>query len=192
MVKHWFDFMCPFCYIAQDRNKILARHGIEVVHLPYQIHPAIPESGLQAGPRVGPMYDNLAREAAAAGLTLNWPARLSTTRRALSAAEWIRRTAPDRSESFNERLFHAYFVDGEDLGDPAVVDRHAGRVDIDVDALREALSDGTAKGWLAESELAASEAGVRATPSWLIGGRLVSGLLPAAEFDRIAQNLGTT
>jgi predicted DsbA family dithiol-disulfide isomerase len=191
MVKHWFDVMCPFCYIAQHRNDILARHRIEVVHLPYQIHPEIPESGLAAGPRVGPLYDHLAREAAAAELALNWPARLSNTRRALSVAEWIRRTAPDKAEDFNKRLFHAYFVDGEDLGDLAVVERHAAAVDIDVDALREALSDGTAKAWLAEAELAGSEAGVRATPSWLIDGQLVSGLLPAAEFDRLAQNLGT-
>ncbi|GAA3433591.1 DsbA family oxidoreductase [Kutzneria kofuensis] len=151
MVRHWFDFMCPFCYIAQHRNGILERHGIEVVHLPFQIHPEIPEGGLRAGPRVGPMYENLEREAAAAGLALNWPARLSTTRRALSVAEWIRRTAPDKSGDFNRRMFHAYFVDGQDLGDPAVIERHAARADIDVDALREALSDGTAETWLAEA-----------------------------------------
>jgi predicted DsbA family dithiol-disulfide isomerase len=191
MVTHWFDFMCPFCYVAQHRNGILARYGIEVVHLPYQIHPEIPEHGQVAGPRVGPMYEHLAREAAAAGLVLNWSARLSNTRRALAAAEWIRRTAPDKSEDFDRRLFHAYFVDGEDLGDVAVIERHAAAVGIDVDALREALSDGTAKTWLAEAELAGAEAGVRATPSWLIDGQLVSGLLSAAEFDRLAQNLGT-
>jgi predicted DsbA family dithiol-disulfide isomerase len=138
------------------------------------------------------MYEHLEREAAAAGMALHWPARLSNTRRALSAAEWIRRTAPGRADNFNRCLFHAYFVDGQDLGDAAVIERHAAAVDIDVDALRGALSDGTAKTWLAEAELAGSEAGVRATPSWLIDGQLVSGLLPAAEFHRLAQNLGTT
>jgi predicted DsbA family dithiol-disulfide isomerase len=186
MVRHWFDFMCPFCYVAQHRNDILVRHGIEVVHLPYQIHPEIPEDGLDAGPRVGPMYEHLDREAAAAGLVLNWPARLSNTRRALSAAEWVRRTAPDKTDDFNKRLFNAYFVGGEDLGDPTVIERHASAVDIDVDELRGALSDGTATTWLVESELAGAEAGVRATPSWEINGQLISGLLPASEFERLA------
>ena len=185
MVRHWFDFMCPFCYVAQHRNDILEQHGVEVVHLPYQIHPEIPVGGVEAGPRVGPMYANLEREAAAAGLPLNWPARLSNTRQALAAAEWIRRTAPDRAADFNRRMFTAYFVDGEDLGDLAVIERHAG-----LDGLREALSDGTAKTWLAEAELAGAEAGVRATPSWQVNGRLIAGLLPPAEFERIATSLG--
>ena len=190
MIRHWFDFMCPYCYVAQHRNGILVRHGFEVVHLPYQVHPEIPIDGLKAGPRVGAMYTDLERAAAAAGLPLNWPARLSNTRRALSVAEWIRRTAPDQSDEFNRRMFAAYFVDGENLGDAAVIDRHVAAVDVDVDALGEALSDGTAKTWLAEAELAGSEAGVRATPSWLINGRLIAGLLPAAEFERIAEGLG--
>lgn len=30
-VEHWFDFVCPFCYVAQDRNRLLREHGIEVV-----------------------------------------------------------------------------------------------------------------------------------------------------------------
>jgi len=120
--------------VAQHRNDILERHGVEVVHLPYQIHPEIPVDGVEAGPRVGAMYANLEREAAAAGLPLNWPARLSNTRRA--------------------------------------------------------LSDATAATWLAEAELAGSEAGVRATPGWLAHGRLISGLLPPAEFERIAESLG--
>ncbi|MFI9382591.1 DsbA family protein [Kutzneria sp. NPDC052558] len=49
VVRHWFDFMCPFCYVAKRRNAILERHGIEVVHLPYRIHPEIPVGGVEAG-----------------------------------------------------------------------------------------------------------------------------------------------
>jgi hypothetical protein len=27
-VLHWYDFICPFCYIAQDRNRILRDNGV--------------------------------------------------------------------------------------------------------------------------------------------------------------------
>jgi predicted DsbA family dithiol-disulfide isomerase len=37
-VLHWFDFICPFCYLGQQRNQVLSRHGLEIVHLPFQIH----------------------------------------------------------------------------------------------------------------------------------------------------------
>jgi hypothetical protein len=30
LVLYWFDFICPFCYIAQDRNRILRKRGVTV------------------------------------------------------------------------------------------------------------------------------------------------------------------
>jgi hypothetical protein len=38
-VLYWFDFICPFCYVGQQRNQILERHGLTIVQLPFQIHP---------------------------------------------------------------------------------------------------------------------------------------------------------
>ena len=57
------------------------------------------------------MYRALEREAASAGLPLNWPPRLPDTRTALSAAEWARRHAPAASDEFNRALFAAHFDD---------------------------------------------------------------------------------
>jgi len=51
---HWYDFMCPFSYVAQDRTAILARRGMEVAELPFRAHPEIPPGGIRAQPRVGP------------------------------------------------------------------------------------------------------------------------------------------
>jgi DSBA-like thioredoxin domain len=48
-VLHWFDFICPFCYIAQDRNRILRDAGVAVVDLPMQIHPEIGAGGASSG-----------------------------------------------------------------------------------------------------------------------------------------------
>jgi predicted DsbA family dithiol-disulfide isomerase len=186
-VLHWFDFMCPFCYVGQQRNDILEGRGLDVVHLPFQIHPEIPVGGIDAGPRVGPMYATLEREAANAGLPLNWPARLPNTRTALAAAEWVRLHQPDVSGDFNRGLFAAHFALGEDLGDMAVIERHANEVGVDLDALRAALADGTASASLAEAESRGARLGVQATPSWLIAGELISGLLPPSEFERLAE-----
>ena len=91
-VLHWYDFLCPFCYVGQHRNAILIRHGVQVDELAFQAHRDIPLGGIPAGPRNGPMYAALEREGKEAGLPLHWPARLPNTRQALAAAEWVRRT----------------------------------------------------------------------------------------------------
>ena len=35
-VLHWYDFLCPFCYIGQSRNAVLVQHGFHLVELTFQ------------------------------------------------------------------------------------------------------------------------------------------------------------
>ncbi|HEX6545915.1 MAG TPA: DsbA family protein [Bryobacteraceae bacterium] len=185
-VLHWYDFLCPFCYVGQSRTAILRRHGLDVVELPFQAHPDIPANGVPVGPRRGEMYSQLERGAKEAGLFLNWPSRLPNTRHALAAAEWVRRHQPHKFAPFQKALFTAHFVAGEDLGNTAIIERHAAELGIDLDAFHAAWLDGTALGAVNESEALGRQHGVRGTPAWLIGQRLISGLLPASEFERLA------
>lgn len=124
-VLHWYDFLCPFCYVGQHRTQILVRYGLNVAELPFQIHPEIPPGGIAVGPRTGSTYAMLEHEAKDAGLPLHWPPRLPNTRRALAAADWARRHQPRAFPQLHKELFEAHFVLGEDLGDPAVIERHA-------------------------------------------------------------------
>jgi hypothetical protein len=95
-VLHWFDFICPFCYIAQDRNRILRHAGVAVLDLPLQIHPEIGPGGAAGPARVGPMYEQLAAAAGEAGLELTWSSRVAYSRPALVAAERVRVIQNDR------------------------------------------------------------------------------------------------
>ena len=164
-VLHWYDFICPFCYVGQQRTAILARHGLEVVELPFQAHPDIPPGGIAAGPRTGPMFAMLEREAREVGLALNWPPRLPDTRRALAAAEWTRRHHPSAFPQFHKDMFAAHFVLGEDLEDSAVIARHASGAGIDVAALHAALTDGSAAVGVDEAEATGRKYGVQGTPA---------------------------
>jgi predicted DsbA family dithiol-disulfide isomerase len=186
LVLHWYDFLCPFCYVAQHRNAMLMASGLEVVELPFQAHPDIPRGGVEVGPRSGSMYETLELEAREAGLLLYWPRRLPNTRDALAAAEWVRRQQPNAFPQLQKALFNAHFVLGEDLGDAVVIDRHARASGVDLVALHAALADGRAVAGVDEADGVGRELGVRGTPSWLLRGELISGLLPAAEFVRLA------
>lgn len=185
---HWYDFLCPFCYVGQHRTAILVRHGLRVVELPFQAHPDIPPGGIPAGPRTGPMYAMLEREAKEAGLPLHWPAHLPDTRPALAAAEWARRHQPSAFPQFHRDLFDAHFVLGEDIENRTVIDRHANEAGLDLAALNAALDDDGAAAAVTEAEIMGREFGVQGTPAWLLGQRLIMGLLPAAEFERLAEH----
>jgi predicted DsbA family dithiol-disulfide isomerase len=184
----WYDFICPFCYIGHQRNSILVSHGVDVVELPFQAHPEIPPAGISVAPRSGQMYAMIEREAREAGLQLKWPRHLPHTGRALAAAEWVRRYQPQLFPKFQKDVFDAHFAVGEDLGNPAVIDRHATQLGVDLIALHAALVDGSAAEAVSESEILGRKHGAHGTPAWLLGDHLISGLRSAAELERLAQN----
>jgi predicted DsbA family dithiol-disulfide isomerase len=186
-VLHWYDFICPFCYIGQQRNAILRRRGLVVFELAFEAHPEIPVGGIQAGPRDGRMYATLEREAKEAGLPLRWPRHLPNTRKALAAAEWVRRYRPISAARFHRQLFEAHFALGQDLEDQRVIDEHATDSDIDLAALRAALDDGSAARLVDETEVIGRGHGVYGTPAWFLNDQLIAGLGSAVEFEDIAE-----
>jgi predicted DsbA family dithiol-disulfide isomerase len=133
------------------------------------------------------MYAMLEHEAKEAGLPLRWPPRLPDTRRALAVAEWTRRHEELAFPQLHERLFEAHFVLGEDLGDPAVIDRHAKASGVDLVPLHAALADGSAELAVVEAETAGRKHGIQGTPAWLLPQGLITGLRPAAEFAQLAE-----
>ena len=188
-VLHWYDFICPFCYVGQQRNAILTRHGLEVIELPFQAHPEIPDGGVPAGPRNGPMYAMLEREAKQAGLVLNWPRHLPNTGRALATAEWSRQHQSRSFTHLREELFAAHFVSGENLEDQAVIDRQARASGVDLAELHSALADGSAMEAVAAARVIARRYGVQGTPAWLFPQGMITGLRPALDFERLANEV---
>jgi predicted DsbA family dithiol-disulfide isomerase len=132
------------------------------------------------------MYAMLEREAKDAGLPLHWPSRLPNSRLALAAAEWARRHQPSSFPEFHKELFTAHFVLGEDLEDTKVIDRHASASGIDVAGLHGSLGDGSAAEGVNENETLGRKYGVQGTPAWLLSQRLITGLRPVSEFERLA------
>jgi predicted DsbA family dithiol-disulfide isomerase len=186
-VLHWYDFICPFCYIGQSRDRIFEHRGFAIAHLAFEIHPEIPSDGKFLGPRNGEMYVRLQEEAEEAGLPLHWPERLPNSRMALASAEWVRRTRPDAFGEFARSLFAAHFADGADIGSQDVVRERARAANLNVDEMRRALADESAYLLVNETEMLGRQAGVRGTPAWLVGGKLIAGLLPQNTFVQLAE-----
>ena len=68
----------------------------------------------------------------------------------------------------------AYWTDGEDVSDHAVLMARAGRIGLDVDAVRSVLADKAARDELRASMLARRALGVGGAPVLEVGGTLLS------------------
>ena len=117
------DFICPFCYIGFETvRKLQPEFGFELDLRGFQIHPEWPAKGLPLSqhPR---MMDPQARRlvwahiqelAEAAGVMMKAPDVLANSRLALQAAEFARENG--RGDTFDERVFRAYFSEGLNIG----------------------------------------------------------------------------
>ena len=179
----WYDLTCPFCYVAQSRNKILQANGYNVISLPFQAHPEIPAEGLYMGKRKGPMYELLQKEATEANLPLCWPERLPNSRYALALAEQVRRHHPDLFPAVKERLYAAHFALNEDLGSMEFVDGCLNRLGIRKQETKEWIESGQAFEDLRASQENAQRIGVTGTPAWMLDGRLIVGLPAISDLD---------
>jgi predicted DsbA family dithiol-disulfide isomerase len=191
-VLHWFDFICPLCYVAQDRNQILRVAGVAVIDLPMQIHPQIGPGGAPAPPRIGPMYERLAVAAREAGFELTWSRRIPYSRHALVAAEIVRITQPESHRAFIAGIFHAYFALGKDIENMTVIAECAEDEGIDPSALNDDTTVAVAENELHCSESRAREHHVAATPSWLVNpDQLITGLRTRAFFTALGRALSS-
>ena len=183
----WSDYLCPWCYLGRDRTRLLTELGVEVTHLPYELHPEVPLVGtpVRPGGRLATVFAHIAEECAEVGLPFTPPARMPNTRRALEAAELVRVSWPDRFAAFDDALFEAVFVLGLDLADPEVLAARASSVGLPADALDARLATGDGARAVARSMAQAREVGVTATPAWLLdGGLLIPGVQPRATITR--------
>jgi len=173
--------------------------GVEVTHLPYELHPEIPEVGrsIRADGRLAPTFHRVAIECGALGLPWRPPTRMPNTRRALETAEWVRTSHPTAAATLHAGIFEAHFGEGLAIDDPDLLDDLVGASGAPPASVRAAVDAGAARILVEASMAAARAAGVTSTPAWVLdGGFVVPGVLDRATMARwitkIAEHHPTT
>jgi predicted DsbA family dithiol-disulfide isomerase len=131
------DVVCPWCYLGKARLEAALKDlpGIEAdIHWrPYQLDPSIPRAGVDrkaymeakfgAGPRLGQIHDQLNGFGAEVGITYDFDAIkiAPNTMNAHRLIRWAAQAGPGIQNKAVDLLFKAYFEDGKDIGDAAVL-----------------------------------------------------------------------
>lgn len=180
-VTLYFDYSCPFCYVGSHRLERLAgEFPLAILWRFIEIHPrndpaGVPLDSLGYEPdRWAAMMEALGNMIEEDGLPWRERTFTTNTRQALQLAQAVLLQRPDAFPPLHRAIFHSYFVDGENIGDQAVLERLAhehGVADLTDFAWH---SSGPTKVLLAHVE-AARELGLTGVPTLVVSGRAFSG-----------------
>jgi predicted DsbA family dithiol-disulfide isomerase len=170
------DYICPFCYVGFETiRRLKPEFDFQFEWRGFQIHPDWPAEGVPAD-KLREMGDAASRQATwqrisamadAVGFSMKPPAVLTNSRAALAATEFARESG--RDEALEERIYRAYFNDGDNIGDAGVVARLAGEVGLDAGEVADAIKSPKYEMRLKNNSLAAHQRGVSGVPTFFIG-----------------------
>jgi len=179
------DVVCPWCYLGEKRLEMALKEAPQPVALrwrPYQLDPTIPDGGLDRAEymakkfgksgKLQTVHDNLTRLGAEVGLPFAFD-KIKRSPNTLDAHRLIRWAAAAGVQAeVADRLFKAYFVEGRDIGDRAVLTMIASECGLDAGEVEKLLA-GDADVELVRQEIEQAQAmGVSGVPFFIFGGRV--------------------
>lgn len=210
-VEIWSDVVCPWCLIGKHRfeaalTQFREAHPdgphIDIVYRAYQLDPKAPAGSTTSamegyarkfgGPEAAQrIVDHLASVAAGDGLEL----RLDRAQRANTLlahrALWMAEGDPVADQAqLKQLLMNAYFVHGENVGDPDVVARCAAEAGMDADDVRRRLDGDDGRAEVAEQLAQAHERSITGVPTYVFNGEWsIPGAQDVEVFVRVLERL---
>jgi len=200
------DAICPWCWIGKANLEAaleeLRGEGLafEIRWRPFQLNPDMPEEGVERDAYRARKFGSLERSrqldaqvaeaGRAAGLAFRHDLMARTpntvaTHRVIRAAE-----AAGVQQPVVDRLFRAYFQEGEDIGDAAVLDRLAAEAGLP--GMATMLAGAEHRAEVLADDMAARHGGISGVPSFLMDRHLLfSGAMPGPRMAEAFRQANT-
>ena len=198
------DPVCPWCYIGKARLEaaLEARpnHSFVVEWHPFMLNPDMPAGGMDrreyleakfgGQERAVQMYQPIHDTAAELGLPMDLGA-IARTPNTLDAHRLIHWAGLEgRQNSAVNALFRAYFVEGRDIGDRAVLSELAASAGLDPALITRLLESGADADDIAARDADMRARGLNGVPAFIIGRKyVVQGAQPAETWIKIIDDL---
>ncbi|MBN2907239.1 MAG: DsbA family oxidoreductase [Rhodobacteraceae bacterium] len=198
------DPICPWCHIGKRQldTALAARpdHPFVIEWHPFQLNPDMPRGGmdrrayLQAKfggkAEAARVYAQIDAAAQAAGLTLNLGA-ITRTPNTLDAQRLIHWAGIEgRQQAVVSFLFQAYFEDGQDIGDRAVLTAIATRAEMDGAAIARLLQGEADIDTIRARDAHARARGVTGVPTFVVAEtHVLVGAQPTTLWQEVIEEL---
>jgi predicted DsbA family dithiol-disulfide isomerase len=188
------DYICPFCYVGDVRlDRLREDYDLRINWCFLELHPETPAEGMDASclgysdSKWQQMMDNLSRLAQEEGISFRPHAFTTNSHKSLLLAEAAREDGAAVFYALHRRLFEAFFTEGLNIGDEAVLKALAREAGVSNAVLSGAWTDTRYEERLEQYRAAAFELDVRATPTIFFGEQQrLDGALPLDVFKRLA------
>ncbi|MGD9918398.1 MAG: DsbA family oxidoreductase [Paenirhodobacter sp.] len=196
------DPVCPWCYIGKARldRALEARpgHPFVIAWHPFELNPTLPAGGMardayltaKFGVEAAKYHIPVLEAAKDAGVTMDLAAitRMPNTRDAHRLLHWA--GIEGRQTPVMSALMRAYWREGRDIGDPAVLTEIAVQMGMEGEMVARLLATDADLDTIAAREAHARERGIDAVPAFVIGNsHLVTGAQPTSLWLQVIDEL---
>jgi predicted DsbA family dithiol-disulfide isomerase len=192
------DYICPFCYIGFHRlQRLRDTYDLKVNWRFIEIHPEVSARGQAidtldySSAQWQIMLDNMQRIAREENIPLSKISFITSSHDALLLSEAAKQCGARIFYSLHDKLFHAYFVDGKNIGDRAVLRGLAKSCGIDDSIVDQAWSDPAYKQRLVNNYSEARKHNIQSVPGFLFGNRKLTGVVNESLFREAAAELNS-
>lgn len=190
------DVVCPWCLIGKTRlEQALARFGqpVAIRWQPFELNPDMPKEGVERNEYRVQKFGSLERSQEldaniqsigdAEGIPFRFE-RMQRTPNTFDAHRLIWLAGQqDRQEEIVDRLFRAYFTNGEDVGDQEVLVRIAVESGMDANATRNFLASDKGTAEVRDAEHQGQRMGINGVPFFVLNNKwALSGAQPVEQF----------
>lgn len=186
------DYVCPFCYLAvRVVQRLSQEYEIEVVWKNYEIHPQTPLAGepvSDLGEEAQVESRLLCELDAERGPRIRLPPVVANSHLAHEAAEFAREQG--KFPELHCRLFRAYFEQGLNIGDPAVLVQVGVECGLDPTALGQAVREHRYHDRIEQVLREKIWYGVYGTPTFVLGRYKIVGPQRYEVFQEVMRRAG--
>ncbi|MBW2438804.1 MAG: DsbA family protein [Deltaproteobacteria bacterium] len=167
---------------------------IRVQWLAFPLHPETPPEGrslkdLFAGRNIDlpQMLSHLSQEAQRLALPFGDRQKTYNSRRAQELAKWAEQMG--KGDVFHDAVFRAYFAQGHNIFNMDTLAKIADSVGLDQAATRDVIDCGSFKAAVDRDWERAYQSGIRAVPTFIIGGQSVVGAQPYHVLKKMVRHI---
>ncbi|PVY42983.1 DsbA family oxidoreductase [Pontibacter virosus] len=189
-IKVYSDYVCPYCFFGEqvlERALQGIKDQVQVEWMPFELRPYPNPTLKPEGEYLQTTWENSVYPMAKQlGIHIVLPKVSPQPYTHLSFEGYQYAQEQGKGEAYTHRMFTAFFQEEQDISEVDVLTKLAGEVGLDETGFRQALDSGRYKETHRQAlQHAYEEVGIQAVPTFIIGNKLVRGLLREDDLRRL-------